>query len=514
MTRATATVLASFALGLALALAACAVAGPSPSLVDVTPVPGGVTGAAPVPHVSFDPPTSSTLDEAIAGLDSLRSYRVTLTESAGGAALAGAQAGTRIVVVNGPPHRARTDEVLADKVIMSEIQVGSKRWRSFAGSTWEPDDFGDIGGDLPADAGDEGWANPLEGRLDYLQEDASATFVDLPVELHGTVPCRHVRATMAARADNSVGFVGAADIWIAVDGGWLAGMTVNGINLNRPADDDGNPTGTPAASALHVDLAVEGIDDPANSVEEPVEPEATPLPSGDPAVVALIEAIRPGLAALDAYEVGIGAGTGGAETTMTLAVVNRPVPGIHLVLAAPGVAMPAGTPTEYLVIGDRGWTREGPGPWQLQGAGERSICGPSGSDACTRMLDAMLEPLLSQAVTFTRVSGDQLSGGVRAVHLHSDAGMASGGGSRLPGPIDVWVARDGGRLVRVRFEGSVLAYDITISRPNDPALSLEPPASFLPAPSAAATRPPADSSELPFPDASEPPDAPTPPPAP
>jgi hypothetical protein len=454
-------------------LAACGATAPAVTAPDLTPVPGG---ASLSPGASFPPPTTQSVQDAIDRLDTLRSWRYTISQEGQD----GAQGTSRGIVINDTPHRTRTDELSGTAVTLSTIEIGSQSWMSLDGEHWEVDPLDDSGG-LPIDpGGTEGdWSNPLDGSLWVLTESPAAVVADLGLEPHGGVATRHLRVTVTGGRDAPVSdstgmaFAGSAELWIAADRGYLVAARATGTTTLDGFDDNGNPTGSPDVAPFRIEIAVDGADDPANAVDEPVVPDPTPLPSGDPAVVGLVGGIRRAQQALDRYVITVKTASDETDAVVTSTVVNRPVPAVLVETSGPDGS-------GFLVIGPDAWSRDESGAWMVTARSEVPVCDsgdgtttPTDAGDCSGLLASLMEPAEELAVTFER-AGEETVDGIRTIHLHSDAGMGSGGMS-LPGTTDIWVARDGGWLVRFVFRGSGVSYDVTTSRVNDPSIRLAPP---------------------------------------
>lgn len=461
-----------------LCAGACAPAPPVPTAPDLTPVPGAVQPAA---TASFAPPSIDTITSAIDALDALGSYR--FIEARGVPAVQ-----TQGVVINGEPHRVRTDTMSGDAVSMSLIQIGSRSWISVAGSGYRSDDLGLGGPDdpigMPVAEGDT-WVGPVAGDLASLVSGLDAV-TELGVELHNGVPARHLRAagTGEVKADANGdpigdGFSGTVEAWIAVDGGYLTGLRAVGTYAGAPVDE-GDPSAAPEPYRL--EATIEGANDPANRVDEPVTPDPTVMPSGDPAIVALLEGIDDGLAGLTAYQGTLTSGADDAAMTVTLTVVNRPVEALRLDTRG----VPGTEAVGSILVGGKAWTRQGDAPWIEDDAGGLAgMCqaGASGRLAAC-VIDSVvgLDGLNGVAGAFAVVDADEPVGGIATTHLHSSSGLPSAGDS-LPGDTDLWIANDGGYLVRYAFEGQGLTVAFEVGRVNDPTIVIEAPGAGAAGPS-------------------------------
>ena len=262
------------------------------------------------------------------------------------------------------------------------------------------------------------------------------------------------------------GFEGTVEAWVAIDGGYLTGLRAVGTYAGAPVDE-GDPSAAPEPYRL--EATIEGVNDPANRVDEPVVPDPTAMPSGNPAIVALLEGMAGGLAGLTAYQGTLTSGAEDAAMTVTLTVANRPVEALRLdTRGVPGTEA-VGT----ILIGGKAWTRQGDGPWIEDDAGGLAgMCqagAPGRLAACVVDSIVGLDGLSAAAGAFTVLDADEPVGDIATTHLHSSSGLPSAGDS-LPGATDLWIANDGGYLVRYAFEGQGLAMAFEVGRVNDPTL--------------------------------------------
>jgi hypothetical protein len=227
-------------------------------------------------------------------------------------------------------------------------------------------------------------------------------------------------------------------------------------------------------------MSVDGVDDPANHVDTPVVSSPTPLPSGDPAIVALIGGIGHGLGQLPSWVATVSVDEAGFTMTETVTIDNRPVHAARIVIETPAAGF---TSMGILLIGKDAWSRDGTGPWKKAAKGDFPTCGQNPSfsggtgsmPACTfATLSDVSADLRAIAGTFTEVSPDEIVSGVHAVHLRSTAGM-SASGLTVPGQTDVWIAIDGGWLMRDTFAGQGFSVTVDIGGIGDAANVLTPP---------------------------------------
>ncbi len=457
MTARTRTTITIALVALAAMLGACD-AGPV-----VSPGPSVGTQGQVVPA-----PTPEDIAAATAALDGLDSYRFTATVTEG----AGGTARSQGTVVNGDVRRTRIEYTADGAFAGGTITIGGRTWISVAGAAYREQEGAALG------AND--WVNPVAGQLDPYSLGLTVV-EDLGVEDHGGVQARHLRAT--ARAGDvvdddglpiGIGFTGVVDAWIAVDGGYLVATRAEGTEA-LPSGDAAEPPASPTPYAFEV--AVDGVGDAANVIEEPVATTTTPEPTGDPAALRLIRGIAEGQSSLDSYVYTITSSTAGFDLTSRLTVVNRPSPAARLETDA--VAGFEGM--TILVIGDRSWSRTGAGSWQPGQAGSEPVCG-SGADPMSETARCTLARLTGTGATiremrntFLVVATDVEVRGITVTHLRSESGVRQGV-DVLPGTRDIWIANDGGYLVKDVFTGLGISSSSVIGRIDDPGNVLEVPA--------------------------------------
>lgn len=455
----TARIRPSLVLALA-ALAAVVVA------CDVLPSPSASPTSRTDPWTTgpFGPEVVST---AIGALDGLASYRFVGTTAEGDTGASEA----RGTVVNGEVRRTRIAYSAGGSLAGATITIASRTWVRVSGSTYQEQD--DSGVD------DNDWVNPVARLLDPWS--LGITVVEnLGPETHSGVDTRHLRSSVTAGDvvdDDGLpvgnGFSGTVDAWIAVDGGHLVAASVVGTEA-PPGGDATGPAPSPVAYRL--DIVVEGVNDPANVIEAPVTGGPTPAPVDDPVAIQLIRGIADGQGALDSYVYSITSSIAGFDITSRLTVVNRPTAAAQV--ETDGVSGFEGT--TVLAVGDLTWSRTGSGAWQPGRPGDEPACG-IGADAtsdpapCTlaRLVD-IGSSLRTMRSTFAVVSTDERTVGIDVTHLRSEGGVRQGE-DVIPGTRDVWIATDGGYLVRDVFTGPEISFEAVIGRVNDPLNRLAAP---------------------------------------
>ena len=406
---------------------------------------------------------------AIDALDGLASYRFVgaLAEGPRGASM------SRGTVVNGDVRRTRIEYSAGGAFTGATITISDRTWLRVSGSTYEEQDGA-------AGLGTGDWVNPVALLLDPWSLGITVV-EDLGTEDHGDVQARHLQSnvTVGDVIDDDgnpvgIGFSGMVDVWIAVDGGYLVAASAVGTEV-MPNSGETDPATSPTAYAL--DIAVDGVNDPANVIEAPIGGVSTPAPNGDPVALRVIKGIAEGQASLDSYVYSITSSTSGFDITSTLTVVNRPVAAAQVKTDA----VAGFDATVVLVIGDRSWSRTGLGAWQAGSAGGRPACGV-GADALSDPAPCTLSRLtdLGSTIraarrTFVVISTDEQVAGVGTTHLRSQSGVPQGE-DVIPGTRDVWVANDGGYVVKDVFTGLDVSFESVIGRVNDTGNRLVAPA--------------------------------------
>jgi hypothetical protein len=244
-----------------------------------------------------------------------------------------------------------------------------------------------------------------------------------------------------------------------------------------------------ALGVLLLAVVIAGCGDPAPSAASPApvpgspsaspDPSAapSPVPSGGPEVDALIRGIATAEASLDRYVFALRVGRDSNATTVTVTVINRPVPAVRF--------EPDTMPTiGLLAIGDRAWKPNDDGTWSPAsdldlypyGARTPGDLPAAGADLLTSGLIGRNGPPTG---SFELVAANELVDGVATTHLRSAAGRSAS--TSIPGTLDLWLATQGGYIVRYTLVGSQVDNDVSVRRVNDPTLVLAEPTNVVPA---------------------------------
>ena len=131
---------------------------------------------------------------------------------------------------------------------------------------------------------------------------------------------------------------------------------------------------------------------------------------------------------------------------------------------------------DIIRIGDREWSRPGMGEWSPSEAGD----GTCDEDRCTAGSYLARRSILDKGETFTLVEDGALVNGVPTTHLRSTAGAESEETGWVPGSVDLWIATDGGHLVRLATDGQAVESVTDIGGINAPANVIPEPSPLAP----------------------------------
>lgn len=163
------------------------------------------------------------------------------------------------------------------------------RWIVGAEFAWATDNLSDDLQPVRRKPGDQDAVSALtpEGLAGRLVIPFAGGYRRLANEKHSGVITQHFRATARGTAAYAAAFRfdGAitADVWIASDGGYLAGARIAGKGSHR------NSSGVEVDDSVLVQLEVTHPNDPANVVELPVAPVPDPVRPGGPPVDLRLE---------------------------------------------------------------------------------------------------------------------------------------------------------------------------------------------------------------------------------
>jgi hypothetical protein len=364
-------------------------------------------------------------------------------------------------IISGPEPRTRTDDLVGDEVQKSIVTIGSTGWQSAFGSGYAESDAV-----TPRDGDKPRYERAIREALETVTSVA-----DLGVETIDGVPATHLRATFERPDPTSAPDPGdqpyrngTLDIWIAQDRGYLVRSVLDGQQIGYDRRTNGR-----YRTAVSETVTIERVDDPGNVIDIPpglMSP--PPVSAADPAVVALIDAAYAGLTDLGSYR----ASNDGLGLQYDLIIQYRPVHASQTTIVAGDFS------SMHLVVGDRTWSRDtADQPWRVTGPDPARTCPAADGtlEACVFLSEARYATEHGAAPgSFVRLA-DEVLDGAPVAHLRSEAGEMDQQLGWIPGTTDIWIALDGGLLVREVVDGQGREHTMTISHLNDPANLLEAP---------------------------------------
>jgi hypothetical protein len=261
------------------------------------------------------------------------------------------------------------------------------------------------------------------------------------------------------------GFVGTAEVWLDVADGYLVESHLSGDVVLETYD------GPPRRVPIEEHIRISAIDAPDLSVElpdlAPVKPDA--FAAGDPGTAPLVLGARDRLDDLVSYRAIVPSPLPFLLSDTYLTVVNEPVP---VVLVEEG---PVGSALDRTLVTEHSWwTEDDEGAWlREQDAFYWDTC-DDGYCSFSTVTDIGSD-LADIASTFRVVVDSEIVNGIPSTHLRSDAGTEDLRAGWIPGTWDLWVAVEGGFLVRETFDGQAVGWTLDVSGVDDPANSLTIP---------------------------------------
>ena len=445
----------------AVLVGACSPATPAATseapTVELTPVPGGITAPPVAVGVPIDEDWhGKTLHDAVAALGTLKSYQFASRTQLGNI--------TGVVVNDDPPRYSIETSAMLGGPPIKAVVIGNDQFVSYGGGVWSR---------IPSDGSSVAGSNPFQSTLPVgfndIADDPTGggfplpAFVDAGIEDHEGVQSRHIRAAGDGKVhagpndpsfDGSEVFQGTVDAWISVDDGYLVGLKIKG----KWVEQDAMPTESPPFNLpfdfndASADIAVRHVNEVGNAVEEPSIPPETPRPSGHPEVIAMLGGLRDALKDVPAYRYESTGGSGAIESRVSLVIANTKPRRMHLTMDTGSM----GLKSEIIVIGNEGWQRTNDGDWQEVAASELTGCFDGMPiDQCGDMTSSFDQAITGAPETYEQLAEHETIDGIETIHLHSDSGITMADQS-LPGVSDVWVAADGGYLVREIFASDFL----------------------------------------------------------
>jgi hypothetical protein len=403
------------------------------------------------------PPSEPTIRDAFDALVDLRAYRFRVDSRLPGG---GAETTTTGTVLRRPVWRYAIETTRGGEVFMLRVGTSRGSWESGHGSAFRrtkarfdkrhPRISLDLvidlfTGGMPLSMGVPGPVEVRDGR-----QVRSLTFTWPPLE-----------------EGRSSGFVGMGELWLDATDGYLVESHLVGDLYYGTAD---GRSGEPSPVDEHLVITDIGSQDLVVDLpdEGPVKPAS--FPPGDPDAEARITGAIDRLEELTSYRITSSPALAFIFSDQRITVVNRPVP-----VALVETGMLDQVTLRLLVTEDSWWTASDDADWsERNGAFFWDTC--EGRPPCSfASVTEMWSGLLEIAPTFRMVVQDELVDGIPAIHLRSDVGMVDSIDGWIPGTWDVWIARDGGHLLRQSFDGQAIASSVTITGVDDPANSLTIP---------------------------------------
>jgi hypothetical protein len=416
-----------------------------------------VAAATPVAAQEPDPAEGARIvRSALDALEPLPSYRFEVTRSS--SITPGVETVIRTVRVNEPAFALHT-QMLMDDEVGADLQVvgeeGTISW--FGGPHRSMETLGRTAPDS-----DSGEANVETDLLARLAEEGALLELVGPTTLDGVPVLHHAGTTLpdpprpGSESASRWTMDGTIELWVHADDGYLVASEVDVIRVGGFFGTGTRP------SRLVERVRVSGVGDPANIVTLPAVTEPPPLATGDPSLAPMIRwAYRGALRDLRSWRSTMRALQLGMLFEQELVVV--PAGGrVRSQTVSNGDLF-----LDYVIRGKRMWVRDGEeGPWAQRPRAKRPSCD---GEPCTFQNTVRLRPPMGPIIeTFTTV-GDEAIDGIPAVHLRSVAGMQLPQIGWIPGTWDLWIATDGGHLIRETFDGSAMATEQRITHVNDPS---------------------------------------------
>jgi hypothetical protein len=254
------------------------------------------------------------------------------------------------------------------------------------------------------------------------------------------------------------GSVGSVDVWVDAAGGWL----VKAVTDLRLPDGAEEPWAIPTLPVHEVTI-VSRVDDPTIVIStSDVDASPTPIAPGDPALAPAVTRAFDSLRHLPSYVATLEDRTMGYASTAKTVVLN----GARTTVLAT-YALGDAVTMQVMALPGSTRSRQGTdGAWAPADPDEVSC---DGGPCDARTLTAFDRPLRDRFETFTLVADREMLDGVAVLHLRSEAGQHLSSGDDAPGTTDLWIAKDGGHLLRMDFDGQGVRSSLVISHIGDPA---------------------------------------------
>lgn len=417
------------------------------------------------------PPLEAIIADALDRLDDLQSYRVTSRSTS--SSTPGRTFGVEATVVGGPARAWQTTSLSDGEPINVMVVIGTDGWSSYAGSAFIS--IAEMGGVVPSGGRIPVSAFSTVERFADRQPAMSVVgpeIIDGVAALHyrGVVPGPQPSATSDPSAGHAMS--GTIDLWVDAERGHLLkAITDVADRLFVGTDDD-------PAIDRHEEVAVVGVDDPANVVEPPDLTVVSPSsPPGDPAMAAVVSAAIAALDDLISYRLVLDFDSVGFSGRQESVVLNGEPPSSSTRLLVDGTEL-----VTDVVIGDRAWSRNGrDGAWVTSpDPADGPFCNgtPCGSDMTSGRAVLDVVDAIGGSIT---VVGEETVDGILATHLRSQQPIIVPPYGPTPTASDLWIAQDGGHLLRWTTDGVGTRTDLRVEGVDDPANSVPEPSPAAPA---------------------------------
>lgn len=396
------------------------------------------------------------IEAAIAALQARSSYQVELELRA--PYIGDDTVITRRTVDNDPVFAYRTSRSSMARRPWSRSSHPDGEWTSMFGGPWIEVERG-------PSAQTDARSGPAIQRLQILVNEGLVLSEVGPELLDGRSVIRYTGELPAES-----GTTGTVDVWLDAAGGWL----VKSVADLRLPEGTQELTTVPTLPAYEV-TRVSRVDDPTIVIAAPdIDATPVPIPPGDPALAAVVARAFDGLSELPSYVATVDDRTTGYASMVETVVANGERRAALVTYRIGDTVMMQAMATDGLTQ-----VRNGLGGTWGPADPETFSCDAGSCDI--EALTTFDRGIQGRSETFVIVSGTETLDGVPVLHLRSEAGQSISSGDEPPGTTDLWIARDGGHVLRMDFDGQGIRYSLVISRIGDPTISgsagYAPPAS-------------------------------------
>jgi len=444
----------------------------------VAPVTAGAQSAAPGSPTPVD--AAVVIGRALDGLRSLDAW--SFEDRATSTVWSGLETVTTGTVVNGTPWRHAMDIATQGETGWRRVVIGKDGWQNLYDGTFHP--MKKLGIPVPGPA--DLW--PFEPLLQRLPVGGQV-LTDLGPELLDGVQTEHnqgqtpdwVAEAAAASPSPLVSpapgpsaapidpaeFRAAVDLWVDAGDGHLIASDVDSVAaFTMPG------TSVVEEYVLREQTRIGDVADGGGTVTKPsLDVVGYGVTDGaDPSLAPMVLAAITNLATLDSYRATVDFLGNSYSGVSELTVDNGKPAAAQLWSTYRGALV-----TGVLAIGKKRWASAVDAPrWRPVKKGETPPCPAPCTVASLTALTSTIGAV-SEAATYALISDDEDLDGTPTIHLRSTAGREMDSFGIFPGTADLWIAKDGGYLLKDVFDGTAQRRTITISGVNDPANALAAP---------------------------------------